>query len=454
MNVVYIHTHDSGRCLSPYGYQVPTDTIMEFAKKSLTFTNAYCAGPTCSPSRASLLTGLYPHQNGMLGLAQRGFSLNDYGQHLCQFLGRNNYYTVLSGIQHEVAYYLNVEASKQLGYDEVLTTASADYLAEDLHFWDDANADKVVEWLKTANKKKPFFISYGMHSTHRPFPVQINEEIDEKYVKPATPIINNEVNRHDFAQYLTSAKNADQCFKKIMGAIKENGFEDNTIIFFTTDHGLPYLFNKCSLRDRGIGVSFIMHVPHAQSNGQVTDALISHVDVFPTLCDLLKLEKPDYLEGHSFAGIFEGEKVEDEYIFAEINFHASYEPARCIRNRRYKYIRYYDKNHLKVNANNFDDSEAKEFYLDHGLVDYPKYEEALYDLYYDPQEENNIINHEEVKDVVKTMKDKLNEFQVRTNDPILKGPLEIKSHYKVNKAGAIHPSSKDPEDYEPEGTFY
>ena len=75
MNVIYINTHDSGRVLSPYGYDIPTDNLKEFAKDALTFTNTYCVGPTCSPSRAGLLTGTYPHQNGMLGLAQRGFSL-------------------------------------------------------------------------------------------------------------------------------------------------------------------------------------------------------------------------------------------------------------------------------------------------------------------------------------------------------------------------------------------
>ena len=53
MNVIYINTHDSGRVLSPYGYDIPTDNLKEFAKDALTFTNTYCVGPTCSPSRAS-----------------------------------------------------------------------------------------------------------------------------------------------------------------------------------------------------------------------------------------------------------------------------------------------------------------------------------------------------------------------------------------------------------------
>lgn len=73
MNILYIHTHDSGRVLSPYGYKVPTPAIEKFAGEAAVFRNAYCVGPTCSPSRAGLLTGTYPHQNGMLGLSQERF---------------------------------------------------------------------------------------------------------------------------------------------------------------------------------------------------------------------------------------------------------------------------------------------------------------------------------------------------------------------------------------------
>ena len=125
MNILYIHTHDSGRMVSPYGVNAPTDNLLAFARDAAVFTQAYCAGPTCSPSRAALLTGTYPHQNGMLGLAQRGFGLTDYRRHLAQFLGRHGYHTVLCGIQHESGWYLDADAPGKLGYNEVLT-ASAD----------------------------------------------------------------------------------------------------------------------------------------------------------------------------------------------------------------------------------------------------------------------------------------------------------------------------------------
>ena len=107
-NLVYINTHDTGRMLSPYGVKAPTPNFEKFAEDATLFTHAYSCGPTCSPSRAAMLTGIYPHQNGMLGLAQRGFSLADPEKHLANYLRQNGYRTAISGIQHETGWYLDI----------------------------------------------------------------------------------------------------------------------------------------------------------------------------------------------------------------------------------------------------------------------------------------------------------------------------------------------------------
>ena len=392
MNVVYINTHDSGRMLSPYGYDIPTDNLKRLAEDSLVFTNAFCAGPTCSPSRAALLTGTFPHQNGMLGLAQRGFSLHNPEKHLASFLKNHGYHTCLCGIQHEYGWYLDLEKQglHNMGYEEILTTDSTSFKKEDLHIWDKNNADEVVKWLHNYSDSKPFFLAYGMHSTHRPYPIEIADCIDERYTIPPYPLKNNEENRHDHAQYMTTANYADQNIKKIIDALKRNNLYENSIIIFTTDHGLAIPFNKCNLTDTGIGVSLIMRVPQAASNGKVTDSLISQLDVFPTICDLLSIKKPEYLVGKSFVEIFRDNKIEiNKHISAEINFHTSYEPVRCIRTDRYKYIKYYDKTWNKINLSNIDESAPKTFLMKSGLKEKIKYTEGLFDLYYDPSERNN-----------------------------------------------------------------
>ncbi len=97
MNILYLHTHDTGRYIQPYGYAVPTPNLMKLASEGTLVRQAFCAGPTCSPSRAAMLTGMNPHSCGMTGLAHRGFKLNDYSKHLAAFLGRQGYETVLCG---------------------------------------------------------------------------------------------------------------------------------------------------------------------------------------------------------------------------------------------------------------------------------------------------------------------------------------------------------------------
>ena len=76
-NILYIHSHDTGRFMSPYGYDAPTPNLQKLADEGVLFRQAYCAAPTCSPSRASLLSGESPHNNGMVGLVNRGFSMSD-----------------------------------------------------------------------------------------------------------------------------------------------------------------------------------------------------------------------------------------------------------------------------------------------------------------------------------------------------------------------------------------
>lgn len=448
-NIIYIHTHDSGKILSPYGYDVPTPNLKEFAEDAVLFRNAFCVAPTCSPSRAGLLTGMYPHNNGMLGLSQRGFTLNDYSTHMVQFLKNNGFHTVLCGIQHEAASYLDHDkAAKIIGYDENLTTDNTKFTEEELVEWDLENAKKVSEWLKNADTNKPFFLSYGLFATHRKFPNAGLTEINPNYYSPPLPIPDLEDTREDYAGYLKSASWFDASFKIVIDTLKETGIYDNSIIIFTTDHGVAFPFAKCNLTDSGIGVALMMRVPGTSSEGKVVDSLVSQIDIFPTLCDLVGLEKPDYLQGVSFANMFSDPKakVRNE-VFAEINFHTSYEPARSIRTNRYKYIRYFDEDFLKINISNIDASKTKEIYMEHDLRSIQKPKEALFDLLYDVGERNNLTEDPAYLPILEELRATLETYLKKTEDPLLTGHIEIQDNWKVNTKECIHPSSKDPNDY-------
>lgn len=451
MNILYIHTHDTGKVISPYGYQVHTPNYQKLCEDSLLFQQAFSVAPTCSPSRAGLLTGVYPHQNGMLGLAQRGFDL-DRDLHLANLLQQNGYYTALCGVQHEIGYYTDHElAIGTLGYQEDLSVSNKGYSEKELVIWDHENAKNLVSFLNDYELKKPFFISYGMHATHRAFPDQLHPEEQVDYSQPPVNLPNNEITRKDYAQYKTSLRTADENVGLVIESLKKNNLYDQTIIILTTDHGLAYPFEKCTLNDSGIGVLLAMHVPGAILREKSFDGLVSHIDVIPTLCDLIGIEKPAYLEGESFAKLFSGEAYEgDEAVFGEINFHTSYEPVRAVRTKRYKYVRYFDTDYLKVNQSNIDASSVKEFYAKqaHGLTERKKAQEYLFDLNYDLFEQNNLVKHPDYQQELAVMRQKLHEFMVKTNDPLLKGPIQIKSDWKVNKREAYAAGSKDPADYD------
>ena len=102
LNIIYLHAHDLGRFCQPFGYDIPSPNLQKLAEEGMLFRQAHAAAPTCSPSRAALVTGQWPHCVGMYGLAspQQGYTLNDYSYHLAHFLKQNGYETALAGVQH------------------------------------------------------------------------------------------------------------------------------------------------------------------------------------------------------------------------------------------------------------------------------------------------------------------------------------------------------------------
>lgn len=447
-NVIYIHTHDSGIYFQPYGISIDTPNLDAFAKDAICFDQAYCCSPTCSPSRASLLTGRYPHTNGMLGLGNRGFQIHDYGTHLVQRLNHEGYHTVLCGVQHEYGRYKDHQGGAAIiGYQENITTNCQGYQDKDLVQWDEHNTSALCEWLD-GNKTEPFFISMGFFSTHREYPdIQMQEEALRDIKLPAFLEDTMEV-RKDFAGHMQSAKLFDQNFGRIIAKLKETGHYDDTLIIFTTDHGVPYPFAKCTLYDSGIHVALIMRDPEALLKGIHYPGLISHIDVAPTICDLIGISKDEGYQGKSFAKVFDDSKCQtDEAIFAEINFHTSYEPARCVRTKDYKLICYYD-DYAQINKSNIDNSPTKQYYMEQGMLDQKKPNVALYDLQKDPLEKHNVVDEPAYQEIYQMMKQKLNTWQLAYQDMELPLPkTQWAENWQVNQPTCIDPKSKREEDF-------
>lgn len=424
MNFIYVHTHDSGRYMQPYGIAADNPNLMRFAREGFLFRQAHCTAPTCSSSRTGMLTGMAPHSSGMFGLAHRGFHMNDFNLHLAHHLHEHGYYTALAGTQHEAI------SMDLLDYDETFRKKDPDTRKDSL-----ASLNAALDFLRSKrNGDKPFFLAFGMKSTHLVY--EENHEIEEDYLMTPFPIVNTKETRHDYANYLQSLRTADYCVGAILDEVEKLGLKDDTVIMFTTDHGISFPDCKTTLKDTGTGVALMFTgagIKHGSS-----DAIVSHVDVFPTICDILGVEKPERLQGKSLMPIMNGEtdKIND-YIFSEVTYHAAYEPMRAVRTDRYKYIRLFGD--LKKPLTNIGDHESKDIYITSPYVYIDRDREQLYDLVADPVERINMVNYPEYKEIYEELKAVLEKWMKDTNDPLLDGPIELKEGQWANKTTDISP---------------
>ena len=423
-NILYIHSHDTGRYVQPYGHAIPTPNIQRLAEQGVLFRQAFCGAPTCSPSRASLLTGQYAHCAGMLGLAHRGFSLNDYNQHLLHTLRKEGYYSALIGEEH-----LSKDRNA-IGYDHVLKIEG---------FQSKIVAPAAVEMLANG-LAQPFFLSVGFFETHREF-MKPGSPGDAKYSMPPARLPDTPETRRDIAAFKASAWDLDWGMGAVLDALDAQGLADNTLVICTTDHGIAFPRMKGCLTDHGIGVMLILRGPGGFTGGQVFDALVSHIDIFPTICDLLEIDRPPWLQGTSLLPLIQGEVEQlHDAIFAEVTYHAAYEPMRAVRTQRWKYIRHFD-HHLGPVLPNCDDSPSKDLLIAHGWKERSRPLEQLYDLIFDPNEASNMANDLSVAVVLEEMRTRLDDWMYNTNDPLLHGPVRAPLGAELNDPDQVSPSS-------------
>src|SRR5579871_3539053 len=413
-NFLYLHSHDTGRYVQPYGQPVPTPNIQHLADQGVLFRRAFCGTPTCSTSRACLLTGQWGHENGMLGLAHRGWSLYDYHHHIGHTLRKAGYYSVLIGEQHIA------KRPEIIGFDRVekIATTHVESVAP--------VAREIIGGLP-----EPFFLSVGFFETHRDWlsPPSLRDAL---YSLPPANLPDTPETRHDMASYRASARSLDQGVGTVLESLDAAGLTENTLVFLTTDHGLAFPGAKATLYDRGLGVMLVMSGPGGFAGGRVHDAMVSHLDVYPTLCELAGVETPGFVKGLSLLPLVRGETgALREELFAEMTWHAAYEPQRAVRTDRWKYIRRFGERELPVLAN-CDDSPSKELLLRYGWAERKVPFEQLYDLVFDPNEANNLAADRDRRDVLDDLRALLERWMRDTGDPLLDGDPEPPPGAEIN----------------------
>jgi N-sulfoglucosamine sulfohydrolase len=414
-NVILFTAHDLGDFLSTYGHPTPTPSFERFAREGIVCERHFSQGTVCSPSRGSIVTGCYPHTNGLMGLVHRGWALDvSRRPALPSLLRAHGYRTHLFGFQHEHS------DAASLGYQE--QHAAANHHA-------DRVVDELRAWLRGRGRSGtdgPFFIGVGTSETHRigmnpsGFKHELYEPVDRDrvLVPPWMPDI-PEI-REDLADFYGCVAFLDRQFGRLLDALDETGLSERTIVLFTTDHGASFLHGKGSVYDGGVKVALQMRAPGLLPAGRRVGALTAHVDVLPTLFDLLELPLPAGIEGRSFAAQARGEGGGLRFVFGEKNYTNYYDPTRWVRTSRFKYIR----KGLCTNVFDFVIPELElqraDFRRLRSVWDFyspRRHTEELYDLETDPGERRNLIEDASRSPQLAELRAALDRHLEATKDP-------------------------------------
>ncbi|MFX0059875.1 MAG: sulfatase [Candidatus Heimdallarchaeota archaeon] len=431
-NIILFITHDQGQFLGCYdSIQTPnslsTPNLDQIANNGVKFTNYFCTAPQCSPSRGSIMTSKYPHQNGLMGLVNRGWTLPLENKTLPSYLKKNQYSTYLIGLQHESL------RPSELGYDSMTERFSSKKGVEiDFLYNCRVIEEECLNFFKDhKNCKSPFFLNIGLGEVHRPFKIW-GEPVEPEIVKIPPFLPNNDIFRKELAEYYGAINRVDETIGKILKMLEENGLKRNTLFIFTTDHGSPFPRAKCTLYDPGIKTILIMYQDDSNlfNGGKVIDTLLSNIDLLPTLLELVGGEIPEDIEGKSFLPILRGEKKEiRNEIFIEKTYHELYDPIRGIRTERYKYIRNFIKsNTLYQMPSPILMAPSGKYMKD--KYNKPRADEELYDLKTDPNEQINLIKMPEYEGIADNLRKRLDLWLKNTKDPILLGKVNPQPQVK------------------------
>jgi N-sulfoglucosamine sulfohydrolase len=418
-NIVLVTSHDLGRHLGCYGRRsVPSAAINAWASDAVLFTGSFCTAPQCSPSRASLHTGRYPHATGVHGLTHGnfGWALHPNEEHFANRLRKEGYETALAGVQH-----LTNNAS-ELGYNTVLPVQRAVDLAK-----------QAAEWIATASaNNKPFYLEVGFFEPHRPYEWGDSKPYDGLGIEVPNYLPDVPDTRKDTAALQGAIKQLDDGMGILLDSIRSTGCEDRTWVIFTTDHGIAMPRAKATLYDPGIETALIMRWPEAGIRGGISNPhLISHVDIVPTMLEAMDMMIPPQVQGASFWKLLKGDTTYTprSYIFAEKTFHAYYEPMRAVRTDRYKFIANFECGPKFDIPADIRKSPSYQAMLRDVASERLHFE--LYDLVEDPTETINVYGHPAYGDVINPLRTVLKDWMTETADPLLSGSVASPFYYRT-----------------------
>ncbi len=418
-NIVLIVADDLGRQLGCYGNKViKTPNIDALAKRGVRFTKAYGTVASCSPSRASIYTGMYTHQNGQYGLQHATHKQECYPwvQGLPNLLRTADYFSGLIGKFH-------TGPDSSFRWERLMTNTKGR---------DPQSFAKHARDFIKASEKQPFFLVVGFQDPHRPFSGDDDSKYDPKKVDLPPFLPDADATRKDWAEYYQCISRLDRGVGMILEVLRETGQLDDTIVIFISDNGPPFPGAKTTLYEAGIHLPLIMAGPGLPT-GSTNNALVSYIDLTPTILEVAGGKTPNYkqtkLYGKSILSIAKDADAKGwDAVFGSHQFHeiTMYYPMRTIVTPRYKLIVNLDHEKAYPFASDLWGSPSWQYIRKNNVkmmgerpvasyLHRPK--EELYDLTNDPNELKNLAADQGHGKILADLRGRLRAWQVETNDP-------------------------------------
>ena len=475
-NLLFIWTDEQQPgTIGAYGNSIiKTPNLDRLARESFVFKNAYVTQPVSTPSRASIMTGLYPHT---VGCINNNIPLSDSIDCLPGLLNDQLYSTGYMGKWH-----LGDEVFSQKGFNTWISIEDnySDFFRNgkdkksrsSYHYWllkkgykPDRNdnkfsrdfasglpindckphflEEKACEFLER-NKNKPFILYINFLEPHMPFSGPLNDMYNpEEVVLPESfndPLEENEPLRYkrirekvlksygnteaDFrkliAKYWGLVSQVDLSVGEILNKLKELGLDNNTIVIFTSDHGdmmgAHRMVAKSVMYQEAVRIPLMIKIPFIKANPRIIENQVSQVDIIPTILDLLKGEKNSRLQGKSILPIILGDKKVEDYIYIEWNTKKINADGIIQKSKL-------DSDEEIAAAEN---SLTRTVIAPDGwklcLTDHDH--SQLFNLKNDPHEKTNLFTQPAYRDKIIFLADKIYEWQKLTNDtailPVIK----------------------------------
>jgi arylsulfatase A-like enzyme len=408
VNFVVFLADDHGEGdLGAYGHAVlKTPNIDRLAAEGMRFDRAFLTISSCSPSRASILTGRYPHATGAEDLHQ---PLPAGQATFARYLRQAGYHNMSVGKWH-------LGEAEKHNWDAVVDCDGRDTAAETL------------KALRERPKDKPFFLWAASKDPHRPFdPKAIAQPYDPADVIVPPYLPDHPLIREDLALYYGEVTRFDQHIGFIREELENQGLLDDTVVVYLSDNGMPFPRAKTTLYDSGIHTPLIVRFPRLVAPGAVQKNLFSVVDLMPTLLDMAGLDA-DSPQGESHLAMLKDAAAPGrEAIYAEANWHDFEQFTRAVRTERYLLVRnYYWDKPLWNSVDSVNSITWKGFQqaLNAGLLTPPQsfllqeprpYEE-FYDLQVDPASLNNVAAEERHNGELNRLRTLLDNWRVETAD--------------------------------------